>query len=413
MALNILFLNTSQDGGGASKIARILLNYFDFNNYECKLLVKRKIKEERNIEQLHFGNKFIVYFHYLLSLMHRFLGFEYFPTLQSIRLRRYLTDNTIVNLHNIHGDLFDIDFINKIPDTIPVIITMHDSWYYTGHCAHHFDCDNWRNMNCSPCLYPSTPPKIVFDNAKRNRLYKLNALKRRSNLILVSPSSWLLNELNSIDELEFVEKILIPNGINLNVFWPVDRSQYKNNIEDVNSPFVIVSTASSIEKNPFKFFDLALLSIRKLSLCANKEITFLCIGSNSPDINEGNLTVKFIPFSDQNTVASIMRQGHVFLHLAKAETFGLVIIEAMASGLPVVASNIGGITDLVINGINGYLVENKTKNVVDALLCMINQTDLLFRLSNGAVLTAKNYDETIMCERYLQLFQRMTNEDFK
>jgi phosphatidylinositol alpha 1,6-mannosyltransferase len=44
----------------------------------------------------------------------------------------------------------------------------------------------------------------------------------------------------------------------------------------------------------------------------------------------------------------------VFVFPSAMETFGLVVVEAMAAGLPVVASRVGGVRDVVVEGVNGY-----------------------------------------------------------
>ena len=54
---------------------------------------------------------------------------------------------------------------------------------------------------------------------------------------------------------------------------------------------------------------------------------------------------------------SLMNDADIFIHGTKYESFGLVLVEAMALGLPVVSFNVGGISDIVENEKNGYLVD--------------------------------------------------------
>ena len=53
----------------------------------------------------------------------------------------------------------------------------------------------------------------------------------------------------------------------------------------------------------------------------------------------------------------IFNQGSIFVHATKYESFGLVLVEAMASSLPIVAFNIGGIPEVVKNGESGFLTD--------------------------------------------------------
>ena len=66
--------------------------------------------------------------------------------------------------------------------------------------------------------------------------------------------------------------------------------------------------------------------------------------------------VKFIGSISQPELADYYRAADVLIFPSYYESFGLVALEAMVSGIPVVASRVGGLTDLVKNGETGYLV---------------------------------------------------------
>lgn len=65
----------------------------------------------------------------------------------------------------------------------------------------------------------------------------------------------------------------------------------------------------------------------------------------------------FVGYLRGNDLAAAFASSDAFLFPSRTETLGLVLLEAMAAGCPVVAANSGGIPDIVTNGINGYLFE--------------------------------------------------------
>ena len=70
----------------------------------------------------------------------------------------------------------------------------------------------------------------------------------------------------------------------------------------------------------------------------------------------------FAGYMSGDTLASAFASADAFMFPSKTETLGLVLLEAMAAGCPVVAAGTGGITDIVDDGINGYLFDPNQEN---------------------------------------------------
>src|SRR4030095_8523730 len=64
----------------------------------------------------------------------------------------------IVHGHNLHSDYFDLRALPWLSNKVPVVLSLHDAWLLSGHCAHSFDCDRWR-IGCGDCpdltIYPA------------------------------------------------------------------------------------------------------------------------------------------------------------------------------------------------------------------------------------------------------------------
>ncbi len=99
-------------------------------------------------------------------------------------------------------------------------------------------------------------------------------------------------------------------------------------------------------------------------------------------------------------IAEILAKSHVFALASKWEGFPLSILEAMRAGLPVIASNVGGVSEAVIEGNTGYLVDPRDVNTFrDRLQLLLDDSSLRRRLgTNGR----SRYEDSFTLEQMLR-----------
>jgi sucrose-phosphate synthase len=99
--------------------------------------------------------------------------------------------------------------------------------------------------------------------------------------------------------------------------------------------------------------------------------------------------------------------GGVFINPALTEPFGLTLIEAAASGLPIVATEDGGPTDIIENCGNGYLIDPLDKDmIVEKLLAVINDKSKWQQLAeNGIAGVNEHYSWQAHAEKYLNVIK--------
>jgi glycosyltransferase involved in cell wall biosynthesis len=87
------------------------------------------------------------------------------------------------------------------------------------------------------------------------------------------------------------------------------------------------------------------------------------------------------------------------------ESFGLVINEVMARGLPVIASKIGGIPELIQNGYNGFLVQPNNVTALRSILeILMKEKSLITKLSCNAIESSKRYPFTTQVEKIMEVY---------
>lgn len=134
--------------------------------------------------------------------------------------------------------------------------------------------------------------------------------------------------------------------------------------------------------------NIEVLQIVRELLDAGKNIKVTFVG-DGPDFNKATRVADELQLGDsvvflgaRTDVAELLPKFDVFLLLSNWEGFPISIIEAMRAGLPVIASDVGGVKEAVQNGVNGYLVDVNNKNAVDIFARLRDKFDEVASLGN-------------------------------
>lgn len=111
-------------------------------------------------------------------------------------------------------------------------------------------------------------------------------------------------------------------------------------------------------------------------------------------------------FVDHDKIPMYMKGSDVFVLPSLSEGFPNVLLEAMAAGLPIVATNVGGIPEIISNGENGFLTQPRSsKQLTEKILLLLKDEGLRKRISKNNLLKVRKYDLNRIIsrlERYMQ-----------
>ena len=260
----------------------------------------------------------------------------------------------IVHTHSLHGGYFDLRVLTELSRQVPVIVNLRDAWLLTGHCAHSFGCERWKT-GCGRCPDLTIYPRARHDSTAYNWERK-RRIYARSHLYVTAPSRWLLDMVRQ-SILRGFESKLIPNGIDLSIFCPGDRALARAKLQLPISQKIVLFAANRGRHNVFKDYATMKVAVR-LAASNNPgiDLLFLCLGEKGEEQSLDQTRILFVGFErSPKQLALYYQAADVYIHAAKAEAFGKTITEALACGIPVVATAVGGIPEQIRDGDNGFL----------------------------------------------------------
>lgn len=261
----------------------------------------------------------------------------------------------VVHGHNLHGAFlpgggyFDLRALPQLSHELPVLLTLHDAWLTTGHCAQSLGCDRWRT-GCGSCPDLTLYAPLERDGTAANWRRKRDILQR-SRLRVATPSAWLMRKVeDSIVAAGCVERRVIPNGVDTSVFAPGDRLEAAHRLGLPDDAHVLVAVANEIRTNRWKDYPTLEAATARLpgEIGDGRPVVVLAVGTDADPVRFDGAELRFVPgVTSAQAVAGILRAAHVFLHPTRVDTFPTTVLEALACGVPVVATAVGGVPEQV------------------------------------------------------------------
>lgn len=159
---------------------------------------------------------------------------------------------------------------------------------------------------------------------------------------------------------------------------------------------------------------LQILSIAKRLAGKVPDLTFVMVGSGKDArmLEQEARDLPNVVFSGQvENVGDYLSAFDAFLYPSRHEGFGSILLDALFFGLPIVASSVGGIPELLDDGQNGFLCElDDTDALTESILSLYRDSDLRDRIGHANVKKAAAYSQDQMTGRYVEIYERLAKE---
>jgi glycosyltransferase involved in cell wall biosynthesis len=448
--LRILQIMNQDLGGGASQIAWNLFRCYRAQGHASWLAVSRKLSADPDILQIPTQGSWAHFWYvqmrgaWRLGPLHhwtaepgmsfdRYFGIEEFRYPGSHALLNLPPEwPHIVHCHNLHGWYFDLRMLPKLSRQLTMVMTLHDEWMLTGHCAYTFGCERWR-IGCGSCpdltIYPAIEKDATAYNWRRKqRLYA------QSKLYISTPSQWLMDKVqNSMLAPAIVKSRVIHNGVDLSVFCPGDMLAARLSLGIPQDAKVLLFAANNVRQNMFKDFSTIRAAAGLVSnRLPGQKVLLIGLGDDKLVERVDQAEVHLVPFqSKPESVAQYYRAADCYVHAAKADNFPNTILEALACGKPVVATTVGGIPEQVkglklcnnrlsatavknyeINEATGAMVpKGDAEAMASVLVSLLRNHSLRRRLGENAVKDARQrFDLQSIVGIYLEWYRELLEE---
>lgn len=317
--------------------------------------------------------------------------------------QRYNNKFDLFNIHWIGGGFQSINSIAKI--TKPIILTLHDSWAFTGGCHIPFPCEKFKT-NCGSCIKLASNSKIDLSTKILNK--KIDAWKNK-NIVLVGDGNWVAN--NATESLIFQNSRVevIHPGIDLNVFKPLNKKICRQILGlDENSNYILFGAiGATTDKNKgFQYLQEALMKYSQFDkVKINTKLLIFGSSGENITIDYGIETIYFGKIYDDISLTLLYSAADVMIVPSIIESFGQTASESFACGTPVVAFNTSGLKDIIDHQVNGFLAKPyESSNLADGIKWVLDDSQRLIELQKNS---RKKAEEKFSIENYVDKYYEL------
>ncbi len=258
------------------------------------------------------------------------------------------------SLFHLHWTAWFLDwptFFSLLPSGSPIHLYLHDTTFISGGCHQLDGCDRFQN-GCGYC------PKLRKPGQKdlSAKIFKIKKrLFSRHKLFVAANSTYTLElaKKSPLFESAIACEIIHP-GVDTGIFKPLEKKWCRNLLHIPENKIIICfGAASTAYQN--KGLDFL---IERLNQSSSRD-SFCCLvfGSGGERLRELKCEWRFVGYNNsEHLMAVVYSAADIFVMPSRMETFGLTALEAMACGVPVIASRVGGLVDIVQDGETGLLV---------------------------------------------------------
>jgi glycosyltransferase involved in cell wall biosynthesis len=309
----------------------------------------------------------------------------------------------LVNVHWVAGFLAAGGVRRIVESGRPVAWTLHDMRPFTGGCHYASGCRGF-TADCNAC------PQVAAALAKLPERSLARARRRLRGLPLtfVAPSRWLAGELSRsrLFDPEAHAVRVIPNGLDLDRYAPGDRAAARRRLGLPEAGLgILLGSVSLDEHRKGAALAAAAVAAAATRLAASAQASLLVVTYGSGSLTIPGVACRHLGPLDEAGVLAAAHACNLHLSMAREDNLPNTVMEALACGLPVLATRTGGHPEMIGDGREGWLVEVDDVAAAAALLARLAGEPARVAAAGAAARqrALAEWDSRLQARRYLDL----------
>ena len=310
----------------------------------------------------------------------------------------------VVHYHLIHDGWFAMGALPGLARLKPSVWTWHDPWPMTGHCIYPIGCDRWRG-GCGECPRLDLPFPMLQDRTAEQFAWK-RGLYDGLDIDVVLASDYMMRMAEQSPLAAGLRLHKVPFGVDLDLFSPGPAGPARERL-GVRPDRVTVALRLA-ETNPHKGAADAMAALRLLG----HEVGPLCILSTQDrgrlnGLMDQHQVVDLGWVQDDRVMVDVYRAADMFLMPSHAEAFGMMAVEAMACGKPVICYDDCSLPEVTgAPGIGIAIPRGDHVALAGAIRALtIDPEDRVRRGLAARAMAMAQYDQTVFAGRLAELYR--------
>ena len=415
--MRIVHIDTFESRGGAARAANRLHWGLRAQGQDSSMFVAQRDTADQKVVKFQPPNNLAGRLHRLARRRHmqkdlariaaaQHLGAEIFTddrTQHGAEPLRQLPEGDIFHLHWVAGLVDYKMFLPGAARHAPLVWTLHDMNPFTGGCHYDESCGRY-SLRCGRCPQLGSQEESDLSNQIWTRKRDAYLTISPGRLHVITPSRWLASEAKRSALFSGIPISVIPNGLDVVTFSPRDKNFARELFGIPKDKRVILCVADWLD-NRRKGLGLLWEALAGLKDHTDFLVAILGQGVALQDLGMPHVSLGLV--SDERLVSLAYSTADVFVCPSLQDNLPNTVLESMACGVPVVSFNVGGLPDMVREGITGNLVPaGNISGLREAIVGILRDPARRSAMAaNCRQVAVGEYSLEIQARRYISLYE--------